>query len=87
MTAAPTRREVEEQIDEKIDHFRGELAAVDRAERKAALKEAFKELMQEQLARLGGVTLAAIGTLVVSSLMFLALYAIALKTGWTPPHQ
>jgi hypothetical protein len=87
VSTAPTRREVEEEIESRIERLRVELASADRSERKTALKEAFKELMQEQLARFGGWTLAAIGTLVVTTLLYVVLYAVALKAGWTPPHQ
>jgi uncharacterized membrane protein len=83
----PSRHEVEEQIGEHIDRLRSELADIDRAERKDALKGAFKELMQEQLAKLGGWTLAAIGTAVVMTLLYIVFYVAAVKTGWTPPHQ
>jgi hypothetical protein len=85
--STPTRREIEDQVREQLARFRAELAAADAAERKAALKAAFKELMQDQLARLGGWTLAAIGTAVVMTLLYIVFYVAALKTGWTPPHQ
>jgi hypothetical protein len=85
--STPTRREIEDQVKEQLARFRAELAAADEAERKEALKHAFKELMQEQLARLGGWTLATIGTLVVCTLLYIVFYVAAVKTGWTPPHH
>jgi hypothetical protein len=75
VSGTPTRREIEEQIEGAARRACARELAADRPpERKEALKDAFKELMQEQLARLGGWTLGAIGTLVVSSLLFLVLY-------------
>lgn len=81
----PTRREIDAQIDEKLAMFSATIGSANAQERKEALKAAFKDVMQEQLARLGGWTLAAIGGLVVSALLYVVFYVVALKTGWTPP--
>lgn len=48
---------------------------------KQALKEAYKEVLEEKYAQvgrwtIGGIVLAALGLL---------LYFVAIKTGWTPP--
>ena len=50
---------------------------------KDALKEAYKEVLQEHLARVGRWT---ISTIVLAALGLL-LYLIAVKSGWTPPAQ
>lgn len=48
---------------------------------KQALKEAYKEVLEEKYAQvgrwtIGGIVLAALGLL---------LYFVAIKSGWTPP--
>lgn len=63
------------------------LGNVEHTERKEALQAAFKELMRDQLARFGGWSLAAIGTVVVGLLVYGALYLIGIKAGWTPPTR
>lgn len=84
--SAPSRREIDEQIEQRLAMFHAAMQSADREERKEALKQAFKELMHEQLARLGAWTLAGIGTLVVGTVMTMVLWFLAVKAGWTPPR-
>lgn len=83
----PTRAEIEAHVDQKMRELHARLLHADRDERKEALKEAFKEIMQEHLARLGGWTLTTVAIFIAGSLIYLALYIVALKTGWTPPPK
>jgi hypothetical protein len=87
-TIAERREERQAEIAEAVSAgVARALANVEHTERKEALQAAFKELMHDQLARFGGWSLAAIGTVVVGLLIYGALYLIGIKAGWTPPAR
>lgn len=75
----PSRKDIVKEAVREV------LSEQDPDERKAAVKDAYKEILHEILVTFGKWSLSAIGGVMVVTFLGILLYFGAIKAGWTPP--